>query len=73
MTVYEIAQKRELDQIERREEWNGYRVYTLYKKGVRWGVVGLPHFVLEKGGVAREATAEEAHRILSDRGANRTS
>jgi hypothetical protein len=37
-----------MDQIERREEWHGYRVYTLYKKGVHWGALACRTLSLKR-------------------------
>ncbi len=67
MTVAEIARAKGVDQIEQREMWHGYRVYSLYKKKLRGAAIGLPCFVLEKDSEVREATDIEIHQILFDR------
>lgn len=70
MTIEEIAKKKGMNQIERREMWNGYQVYSIYDKRMKGCAVGLPCFVLENHFEVREATPIEVHRILVDRSSN---
>ena len=64
--VYDLARQRGFDSAkipQGIEVWNGYKVYSLYKRGKKC-YCGLPQFVFQKGNEFRFATEKETHLIV---------
>ena len=66
MTMEEFIgiHKNDFDTYDLRPDWNGYKVYGIWRKKDEGACVGYPKYALEKNGTIRESSLEEAIAIM---------
>jgi hypothetical protein len=63
MTVYELAETREYDRIEKGYPWNGYQVWHVWRSRQEGARLGQPKYILKNEDGVRFATLDELKEI----------
>ena len=65
MTIEEFVKNHECaDSFRPCKDWNGCKVYEIWRKADEGACVGYPQYALEKNGTVRESSLEETMDIM---------